>query len=83
VFKEISTWLSKRYDLAAYGRRSANATFFESPATDRASQIIFGIDLTPLTNDDHNVDVRDYVCGYIDRFRADVRKKFGDRFGCL
>ena len=73
----------KRYDLATYGRRSANATFFESPATDKANQVIFGMDLTPLTKDDPNLDVRDYVCGFIDRFRADVRKKFGDRFGYL
>jgi LmbE family N-acetylglucosaminyl deacetylase len=73
----------KRYDLATYGRRSANATFFESHATDKANQVIFGIDLTPLTKDDLNVDVRDYVCGFIDRFRADVRKKFGNRFGYL
>jgi LmbE family N-acetylglucosaminyl deacetylase len=70
----------KRYDLATYGRRSANATFFESHATDMANQVIFGIDLTPLTKDDSS-DVLDYVCGFIDRFRADVRKKFGDRFG--
>ena len=73
----------KRYDLATYGRRSANATFFESHATDKANQVIFGMDLTPLTKDDPNLDVRDYVCGFIDRFRADVRKKFGDRFGYL
>ncbi|HEX7571324.1 MAG TPA: PIG-L family deacetylase, partial [Verrucomicrobiae bacterium] len=47
----------KRYDLATYGRRSANATFFESHATDKANQVIFGIDLTPLTKDDPS-DVR-------------------------
>lgn len=70
----------KRYDLATYGRRSANATFFESHATDKANQVIFGIDLTPVVKDDTS-DIRDYVCGFIDRFRADVRKKFGDRLG--
>jgi LmbE family N-acetylglucosaminyl deacetylase len=73
----------KRYDLATYGRRAANATFFDSHATDKANQVIFGIDLTPLAKFDPNIDVRDYVCGFIDRFRADVRKKFGDRFGYL
>lgn len=73
----------KRYDLATSGRRSANATFFESHATDKANQVIFGMDLTPLAKDDLNIDVRDYVCSFIDRFRADVRKKLGDRFGCF
>ncbi|MGA0845595.1 MAG: PIG-L deacetylase family protein, partial [Luteolibacter sp.] len=38
----------KRYDLATYGRRSANATFFDSHATDAATQLIYGMDLTPL-----------------------------------
>ena len=71
----------KRYDLATMGRRSANATFFDSHATDKANQVIFGMDLTPLIYDDVNLDVRDYVCGFIDRFRTDVRKKFGERFG--
>ena len=37
----------KRYDLATLGRRAANATFFESHATDTATQLIFGMDLTP------------------------------------
>jgi LmbE family N-acetylglucosaminyl deacetylase len=38
----------KRYDLAARGRRRANATFFESHATDASENVIFGMDLTPL-----------------------------------
>lgn len=38
----------KRYDLAARGRRRANATFFESHATDKSESVIFGMDLTPL-----------------------------------
>jgi LmbE family N-acetylglucosaminyl deacetylase len=71
----------KRYDLATCGRRSANATFFESHATDKANQVIFGMDLTPLAQFDAKIDVRDYVCGFIDRFRADVRQKIGHRFG--
>ena len=72
----------KRYDMATYGRRSANATFFESHATDKANQVIFGMDLTPLIQDGSS-DVRNYVCGFIDRFRADVFKKLGDRFDSL
>jgi len=38
----------KRYDLAARGRRRAHATFFESHATDKSENVIFGMDLTPL-----------------------------------
>ncbi|MGN6552781.1 MAG: PIG-L deacetylase family protein, partial [Verrucomicrobiota bacterium] len=70
----------KRYDLATLGRRAANATFFQSHASDQANQIIFGIDLTPVVKDD-TCDMRDYVCGFIDRFREDVRQKFGQRLG--
>src|SRR3954471_5882418 len=41
----------KRYDIATNGRRAANATFFNSHATDNATQLIFGMDLTPLVKD--------------------------------
>ncbi|HXF10564.1 MAG TPA: PIG-L family deacetylase [Desulfuromonadaceae bacterium] len=68
----------KRYDLATLGRRSANATFFESHATDKATQLIFGMDLTPLAVDER-LDIADFVCGYIDRFKADVRAKLAKR----
>ena len=43
----------KRYDLATLGRRAANATFFESHATDKANQLIFGMDLTPVVADEN------------------------------
>lgn len=72
----------KRYDLANLGRRAANATFFQSHASDKANQIIFGLDLTPVVRDDTR-DMRDYVCGFIDRFREDVRQKFGQRLGLV
>ena len=70
----------KRYDLATLGRRAANATFFESHATDRANQLIFGMDLTPVVADETK-DIVDFVCGYIDRFNADVKKKLSQRLG--
>lgn len=72
----------KRYDLATLGRRAANATFFDSHATDSASQLIFGIDLTPLVTDD-SLDIIDYVCGFIDQFKADVRGKLAAKLGAL
>lgn len=64
----------KRYDLATIGRRRANATFFESHRVDDTDQIWFGMDLTPLVADP-DMDVRDYVLGYINRFLDDVRGK--------
>ena len=51
----------KRYDLATLGRRRANATFFESHATDKTTQLAFGIDLTPLVADE-SCDISEYVC---------------------
>jgi LmbE family N-acetylglucosaminyl deacetylase len=70
----------KRYDIATAGRRSANATFFESHATDKTSQLIFGMDLTPLVADD-SADIMDYVCGFIDKLKLDVRQRLGKKLG--
>jgi len=70
----------KRYDLATLGRRAANATFFNSHATDHSTQVIFGIDLTPIVADESK-DILDYVCGHIERFHADVRQKLAERLG--
>lgn len=70
----------KRYDLATQGRRAANATFFDSHATDASTQLVFGMDLTPLVADD-STDIVDHVCGFIERFHADVREKLGKRLG--
>jgi LmbE family N-acetylglucosaminyl deacetylase len=70
----------KRYDLATLGRRSANATFFESHATDAATQLIFGMDLTPLVQDEKK-DVVKFVSEFIERFSADVKSKLGKRLG--
>ena len=70
----------KRYDLATLGRRAANATFFNSHATDAATQRIFGVDLTPLVADE-SMDIVAYVCDLIDQFQDDVRLKLGQRLG--
>jgi LmbE family N-acetylglucosaminyl deacetylase len=70
----------KRYDLATLGRRAANATFFESHATDSATQLIFGLDLTPLVTDE-TTDIVGYVCDLIGKFNADVRHKLGKQLG--
>ena len=70
----------KRYDLAIAGRRSANATFFDSHATDAATQIVFGMDLTPLVSD-ATLDVVDYALSFIGEFCADVKNKLSHQTG--
>jgi LmbE family N-acetylglucosaminyl deacetylase len=61
----------KRYDLATMGRRRANATYFASHAVDESTSIIYGIDLTPLIENDA-LEVRAYMAGFIDRFAQEV-----------
>ncbi len=61
----------KRYDLAAEGRRLGNATFSESHRTDSASALSYAMDLTPLIID-RNMDICQYVSGFIDRFKSSV-----------
>lgn len=69
----------KRYDLAVPGRRSANATFFDSHASDQASQLTFAMDLTPLIKDDQ-LDPAEYALAHIDRFRESVRQNLARYF---
>jgi LmbE family N-acetylglucosaminyl deacetylase len=70
----------KRYDTATLGRRAANATFFESHATDKTTQLNFGMDLTPLVLDE-TADIAEYACRLIEKFQADVRGKLNQRLG--
>lgn len=68
----------KRYDRAAVGRRYANATFFHAGGQDRIEQLTFAMDLTPLV-EDSEMDVKDYVLSYIEKFRCEVESNL-DRF---
>lgn len=61
----------KRYDLAAMGRRLANATYGESHSIDKANAVSLAMDLTPLIEDD-KLDITTYVVNYIERFKKDV-----------
>ena len=70
----------KRYDLATLGRRRANATFYDSHSTDAATQVILGMDLTPLVTDE-SADILDYVCGFLDQFKMEVHRKLARRLG--
>jgi LmbE family N-acetylglucosaminyl deacetylase len=61
----------KRYDLAALGRRAANATFFTSHATDALAGVTWAMDLTPLVRDP-GVPIEAHVGALLDRFRSEV-----------
>jgi LmbE family N-acetylglucosaminyl deacetylase len=64
----------KRYDRASAGRRLANATFFESNATDGAAGLVWGMDLTALAMDDAK-DPSEFVGEHIERFCTDVKSR--------
>ena len=64
----------KRYDLAAAGRKRANATFLESHAVDRATAVEYAMDLTPLVRDP-TLDVRRWTLQLVERFARDVEAR--------
>jgi len=64
----------KRYDLATMGRRRAHATYHASHATDVATGMNFGMDLTPLVTDP-SLEIVEYVESFINRFAEDVRER--------
>jgi LmbE family N-acetylglucosaminyl deacetylase len=63
----------KRYDLAALGRRQANATYYATHDVDHATGVTFGMDLMPLIKNPE-LDIVDYVQSFIKRFSEDVRE---------
>jgi LmbE family N-acetylglucosaminyl deacetylase len=63
----------KRYDLAAVGRRLANATFFQSHGVDETDSISFGLDITGLIAGD--ADPLAYIDRYINKFRDEVASR--------
>ena len=60
----------KRYDLAAIGRRLANATFFASHGVDESDSLAFGLDITALVERD--IDPAAFINGYIQSFKDEV-----------
>jgi LmbE family N-acetylglucosaminyl deacetylase len=64
----------KRYDLAALGRRRANATYYAAHDTDIATGLAFAMDLTPLIRDPGK-NVQTYVEEFLDRFAQEVRER--------
>lgn len=63
----------KRYDLAALGRRVANATFFASHSVDEFESASFGLDITGLVNS--TTEPEDFILMYINKFKDEVISK--------
>lgn len=64
----------KNYDLAALGRRQANATFFQSHQKDQASLLGFAMDMTPLIHKPQ-MDISDFAGLYLDHLIEDVYRR--------
>ncbi len=64
----------KRYDLATLARRRAHATYYQSHAVDAAQMINFGMDLTPLIENE-KLDPAEYIGGFVQRFAEDVNRR--------
>jgi LmbE family N-acetylglucosaminyl deacetylase len=61
----------KRYDLAARARRRAHATYFDKGAPDQGTSLSFGMDMTPLIQDD-SLEPGALCAAYMKRFEEDV-----------
>lgn len=67
----------KRYDLAAIGRRLANATYYQSHQTDQASRLTYAMDLTPLI-EEPNLAVDAFISEKLERFAKSARKRLDE-----
>lgn len=61
----------KKYNRATVGRWLSNATFFDPRSRDIASKVSFAMDLSPLVQNP-DLDIIEYVHGYIERLAADI-----------
>jgi LmbE family N-acetylglucosaminyl deacetylase len=64
----------KRYDLAAIGRRLANATYFNSHAADSVAGITWAMDLTPLLHT-ATLDLAGFAQAHVECLRTDVIRR--------
>lgn len=62
---------NRHYDLAAKGRRIANATYHESHNIEMDEEMTFAVDLLPLVQD-ATLNLSDYARHVINRFESDV-----------
>jgi LmbE family N-acetylglucosaminyl deacetylase len=65
----------KRYDLAAIGRRQANATFYQSHAVDKATRMVYAMDLTPLIWN-REINISDFIAEMIQGLAQDVKNRY-------
>ncbi len=65
----------KRYDLATMGRRQANATFYQSHAVDKASRMVYAMDLTPLIHN-REMSISHFIAEMILGLSQDVKNRF-------
>jgi LmbE family N-acetylglucosaminyl deacetylase len=65
---------SKRYDVAAAGRKRANATFLDPHAADRSTALEYAMDLTPLVRDP-TLDIARWTLQFVERFARDVEAR--------
>ena len=64
----------KRYDLATFGRRQANATFHTSHATDRSSAMTWAMDLSPVVADG-SLSLSQFTLDHVERLRGDIAQR--------
>lgn len=65
----------KRYDLATIGRRQSNATFYQSHAVDKASRMVYAMDLTPLIHN-REMSISGFIAEMILGLSQDVKIRF-------
>lgn len=63
----------KRYDLATFGRRRANATYGDPHAVDDFEQVAYAIDMTPMITDD-TLSPEAFLMGFVSRFQDELRE---------
>jgi LmbE family N-acetylglucosaminyl deacetylase len=64
----------KRYDLAAAGRRKAQATFADAYSPDQAQEVVLALNLLPLL--EHGApSLQDFVSGLINEFRQQTTER--------
>lgn len=64
----------KRYDLAAIGRRQANATFDKSHEIDQTTHTVYAMDLTPLIHHPE-IEIEHFVSQYTNNMANDVKER--------
>ncbi len=64
----------KRYDLAAMGRRRANATYLDPHQVDQVTGAVFGLDMTALIQDDA-LDIAQFASNFTAKFQSDVNSR--------